>query len=342
MDFALNYIGKELHQLDYEDMENFFREPQTESDTLEFKSFVAEGPLENKYRSIFKSICSFLNSEGGLLIWGAPNGYVPEGRNEKIFKGELSLIDQVIEKDRLINRITDNIIPNPSGLRAQIIEHEENCLCVFEIDKSNYVPHQFGNIYYMRIDGQNRAAPHHYVEALFRQIKYPELEGYIKFNRITRVQNAFRLNITTFIFNWSRLQNETRLSFVINSLCGVFGQYENPLVGSDRRYGLHGHQRIQGSIPEVLHFGAPYNDDENLIYTDEALQENNQSEDLILGFGGKSSPFKTSHYSLEFRNVDMNNPNTLITNMEENDLMADRNDRLGMIKEEQIKQILGR
>ena len=54
----------------------------------------------------------------------------------------------------------------------------------------------------MRMDGQSRPAPHHYVEALFKQIKYPNLEGYIKFDELTLDDGTYYLNISFIVFNY--------------------------------------------------------------------------------------------------------------------------------------------
>jgi predicted HTH transcriptional regulator len=183
MDFCTPHFGKPLNDLTLEDVSNFFSTEKIETDQLEFKSF--GGLANDNYKGITRTICAFLNSKGGLLIWGAPAGTDVAGRNEKVFLGELSLINQVLVKDALISKVSDSITPLPSGIRVKVIVQDVNCVCVFEVDESNYSPHQFDKSYVMRIDGQTKPAPHHYIEALFRRIKYPEVEGYLKFTRIT-------------------------------------------------------------------------------------------------------------------------------------------------------------
>ena len=88
MDFSNIYFGKSLRELIYTDIEDYFRQPREETTTIEFKSYNKQhGTVESSLEGIVKGICAFLNSEGGLLIWGAPNGEMQKGRKEKVFRG---------------------------------------------------------------------------------------------------------------------------------------------------------------------------------------------------------------------------------------------------------------
>ena len=171
MDFCSKIFGCSLRDLSYEKIALYFSTDQEETDIIEFKSFSDKGTIQDKVSGINKSVCAFANSEGGIIIWGAPEGKDVAGKKEKIFVGALTNIDQSIEKDALISRISSNIIPVPNGVVCKILEEGNNKICVFEVQQSEYAPHQFDSRYYMRLDGQSRPAPHHYIEALFKKIR---------------------------------------------------------------------------------------------------------------------------------------------------------------------------
>jgi len=162
MSLLERYFGKPSDQIIYSDVEHFFEEEKEESDKIEFKAFHnPDESFKEKQNGILRSICAFLNSSGGIIIWGAPIGQFIEGKKEKVFQGNLSPSDNLIEKDSFINKITDSITPAPNKIKFIRLTHELNYLYLFEVEESEYSPHQFRNIYYMRIDGQTRPAPHH-------------------------------------------------------------------------------------------------------------------------------------------------------------------------------------
>ena len=210
--FSKNYFKKEnIEDITYDDVVNFFKEERQESDKIEYKSFVIseknDVPIGKKIDGVIKSITGFLNSDGGLLIWGAPSGKKLPNKIEKIFIGELSLVNQLYEKDQLISKISDRITPLPRGILFHRIENNKKYIYLFEIPKSEYSPHQFDNRFYMRIDGQSKPAPYHYVEALFKQIKFPKLNVYLKLFDWKKVNDDFQLIVDIVIFNHSKLEN---------------------------------------------------------------------------------------------------------------------------------------
>ena len=108
-----------------------------------------------------------MNSEGGLIIWGSPIGEYSDGSKEKVFEGALSPLDISLTKDSFINKVTDQITPSPRGIKFYKYSNNGKHVYLIEVEKSNFSPHQFEHNYFMRIDGQTKIAPHHYVEALF-------------------------------------------------------------------------------------------------------------------------------------------------------------------------------
>jgi predicted HTH transcriptional regulator len=64
--YVETFFGKEAKSIEISDLQAFFSDKQYETSTVEFKS----GDVE--INDVFKEITAFLNTEGGLLIIGAP------------------------------------------------------------------------------------------------------------------------------------------------------------------------------------------------------------------------------------------------------------------------------
>ena len=201
--FSNQYFGKNLDELNYEDLVRFFSDEREESDKIEFKSYQVDGDTwTKKIDGVIRGICAFLNSGGGLMIWGAPSGTKVADR--VVFTGHLAMADVCIDKDRLISKISDSITPLPININVHTIEHAGFYLYVFEILASNYSPHQYRNIYYARLDGQTKPAPHYLVDALFKKISYPNIEGFINLEGFGN--NGFSenyLDLSIIIINFS-------------------------------------------------------------------------------------------------------------------------------------------
>ena len=219
MDYAKSYFSKSLDNLTYQDVENFFKEAKEESTRIEFKSYAAGRgkKFKDKLSGVVEGLCALLNSEGGILIWGAPEGQKVAGKQEDVFQGALSPVDELKEKDGLINTISDTITPLPTGIAVKILENGNNqYVYVFEVQVSNYRPHQYKHIYYARLDGQTRPAPHYLVEALMKRITYPNLEGYLKVTDFKRLREGNYLDIEIIVCNFSETQNEEDISLEIS------------------------------------------------------------------------------------------------------------------------------
>lgn len=339
MDYSKAYFGKNLNKLLYQDIVDYFLVEKEESDKIEYKSFSEHhGNFNNKLDGVIRGICAFLNSEGGILIWGAPEGVKLEHRKEKIFQGELSPVNELVEKDSLISKISDSITPLPIGISVQVLNNDNKYVYIFEIQKSEYKPHQFKNTYYARLDGQTKPAPHYLIEALFKQIKYPNIEGYIKPTKISTDGSKFFLDIEIFLFNFTELQNEENAFFRLMCKEGIFTRSLTP--GNEEMFGYNGHMLIFKNFIDILHFGAGNLHSERLQFSPYTREV-----ELDLMFGGKKSPMKRSNYKLNLSLIDLNkpdNPNYLITEMNENKTSAEIQSELGYSKERTIKEFLGR
>jgi hypothetical protein len=339
MDYCSAHFGKELANLNYHDIVTYFSTEHIETNQLEFKS-VAGNFIDN-YPGLIKTICGFVNSGGGILIWGAPQGVRVNGRDEKIFLGDPTPINQILSKDQIISRISDSIVPLPNKIRLQIIENDAGgCVCVFEIDESDYSPHQYLGTYYMRIDGQTKTAPHHYIEALFRKIKYPDLEGFLKFTGGSAQGNSYLINFEIYFFNWSPLQNVEDLSFRVVCDYGVFRNSQNPIASN--QYAMNGHEYRRLSYQSVVHYGQPTRDANSVTVNSNKIAQNSNILYFMLAFGGKNTPSKSSEYRLDLSDIFVTPAERMVSERKENQLFKDVQDRLGATRQSIIQTVLER
>jgi hypothetical protein len=313
MDYASIYFSKPLGQLTYEDIETFFQTEREETDQLEFKSFHPAENFEGMLSGVIAGIASFLNSSGGVLIWGAPKGDKPpkeSGKKEKVFRGALYPIDRVVEKDWLISRVSDKIVPLPGGIRVQILERDGNRVCVFEVDESPTSPHQHEGTYYMRIDGQKKPAPHHYVEALMKKITYPVLKCHIKPLVSYTHHNTFKIDIMFLFLNASPFENEEEFSYKIQVDNGKFSNVvyhaSHPsYVANTLMPGFKSDSEYKSPQKgEILHCSDSVQVNFSFDFAISDLRQKENKAALRVYFGGKKSPIKYCHYKLDFSGID--------------------------------------
>lgn len=228
----------------------------------------------------------------------------------------------------------------PEGINVQILKKGAVCICVFEIQKSNYSPHQTDNIYYMRLDGQNVPAPHYFVEAMFRQVKYPNIEGYLKFHGVSRVHNSiYSLTVEAFIFNQSPFQNETQVHLSLaNDVGSISGNSNN--INPKIVYWNNGRAVKYKDVMSVLHYGSPLS---KFISIEVPLGQIPGEINVQLFFGGKNSPQKVSEYkcALTFSEELNGAIKCEIIELNENIHMHDL-PQAALSKAEMLKRILGR
>jgi hypothetical protein len=334
MDYCTTLFGKPLDGLIYDDIVKFFISERIETDQLEFKSF--SGQLNQEaYNGLIRTLAAFLNSNGGVLIWGAPAGETLPGRNEKIFKGAPTPINEVLVKDSLISRCSDKIIPLPKDLKVKIIEEKGTCLCVFEVASSDYAPHQFNNHYLMRIDGQTKHAPHHYVDALFKRIRFPQLEAYIKFLGARLSGRVFIIDIELYFFNFSPIVNVEDLSFRLRSSGGMF-DLQRINVRPDW-YGIDGNVYIRRPFQTILHYGEPLTDTNRLHIPKSTTEQVH----LFLMFGGRNTPAKMNQYYLDFSKISDDAEDIVVKRLE-NKFYKDLEEELGLTRELTLRSYLNR
>lgn len=206
MSLSISIFGKEVYDLDISDIIRFFSIEQEENSILEFKS--GDVTLEQ----IHKEISAFLNTEGGILIIGAPQEQ-KSGIN-KVCKGDLKPNTKILSQDTLLRSIASNIAPSPINIKARSFQYEGGMVFVLEIAQSNTPPHQVSSEgkYYIRLERDAKAAPHGIVEALFNRRQRPQLTGDIKFIESQRVDEVL---ISFSISNESIITAE-RIGVMIN------------------------------------------------------------------------------------------------------------------------------
>ncbi|OOG73348.1 ATP-binding protein [Algoriphagus sp. A40] len=217
MNFCQNYFQKDLDQITADDLIQFFNSTQKETQFLEFKSSGDTNVEQVFNKNLKPAICSFLNSEGGILIYGAPREDRKNPGNPENFKLKPYPKEFLGDHDSIIRKISDGITPMPIGIRLKEVEFTEGFVAVFEIQKSVSKPHQTENIYQIRIDGQKKPAPHYLIEAMMKQITYPDMRGYIKVHSSQYKADGTTLEIifSVLLVNFSEYQNEKNIRFAL-------------------------------------------------------------------------------------------------------------------------------
>lgn len=342
MNYSLNILGKDLHNLEYDDVRNYFQDPREESDLIEYKSFVKDqGGYKDKLKGLKRAICALLNSYGGILIWGAPTKITIE--EKEIYQGSLRPIPKFYDKDKLVNIISDGIIPMPIGIRVQILSESEMYIYVIEVSKSEYDPHRFQNDYYVRLDGQTRIAPHYLLEAMFKKIRFPNLEGYINLDNYEIKGNNLKIKISSIIFNFSPIQNAQNTYYQIYTPHGKLLQKITDFAAQNWTYSPDGHT-VKVNI-DLLVKGNPLLDQHVIIVDyNRFRKEYNSKIHLELHFASKSAPMKISSYEIEISagTYSQNDIPRFLKIKEENILQHDKEELLGSNRKDILAKMLKR
>lgn len=278
MSISKQYFDKELTELTSQDLIKFFESKQIESIHLEFKQY---NPRSNQdlFNIILPGITAFLNSEGGLLIFGAPK---PTQENKKEFyQGELTPFppDFIPDKDTIIRKISDNIRSMPLGIKFHLLEFNSGLVAVFEVPQSQIKPHQFNDRYLIRLDGQNRPAPHFLIQALMKEVKFPDLAMQIKFEFFGSDHSYHYLEFKSLIFNKVDSINEKNIELKI--VASILGHTFN--------------QHLK-SFP-LLSYGLPITFNNQVKLTNPHFIPTNQNLlEVAFIFGGDNSSKRISYY----------------------------------------------
>ena len=171
MSLTAAILGKDIYSITLQDIINYFSLEREETSVLEFKS----GGTTKE--DIIREIGAMLNTEGGLLIIGAPQEEKIPNTKIKIAKG--NLVPTPLIQDALMSSIGSSIVPVPVGIKATSFPLNGGSVIILEIPQSDIPPHQVADkgAYYIRLEREVRAAPHGLVQALFFKRQKPQLVG---------------------------------------------------------------------------------------------------------------------------------------------------------------------
>ncbi|GAB4007137.1 hypothetical protein GCM10028808_10440 [Spirosoma migulaei] len=306
--FAQVQFGKPINEVKKQDLIDYFSVERDETLTLEFKSFVQrEGDIKHKESGVLRTICGFLNSTGGLLIWGAPIG-TKNGDGHKVFVGSLSPVERLYSKDDFIRMLSGRIVPFAAPVKVESIEVESGkYVYLIDVPESEAKPHQFDNSYYMRLDGQTKFAPHYIIDALFKQIKQPELRGFLRIVSYKyeisnpNFQSRVRLELEASIFNESKNINDKDVYIQIISSKGVFIPNDSKIYF----FGQKGSVFVKDDSPVITYILTPQFSFNLEIASQELsdLMTEEQPLEISIVFGSSKSVTRRSDYFVIFKNV---------------------------------------
>lgn len=295
IDYCTRIFGKSLRELSYQDIENYFIEPKEENEYLEFKS--GQGDFENSFiNNIIRTIVGFLNSSGGVLIWGSPKDTSPKKGELKVTVGDLIPLTISKAKDDLINRISTSISYMPKGINVEKLEKEGKFVYIFEIQESVSKPHQYSEkgIYYIRLDGQTKPAPHYIIDALFKQVKLAEIEGIINFISSQIHNKKLVIEFECILKNNSR--------YIVGT--GMYTQ----LSLSFGKFVENGQKEYSISEEYSIHYGPTKNIYSKIIIELSEIYDNNNDFMISLYFAGLNTIAKASIYEIDLEKIIQNQP----------------------------------
>lgn len=313
-------FNKELDGLSYKDIKNYFVIEREETNKIEFKSYSGKGKEGDQFISIYKTICSFLNSDGGILIWGSPQ---ETKRNKKTYcQGELMPVTREYSKDFLINKITDNIDPVQNFVNIQVLNNGSDYLYLFEINKG-ITSYHFDHICWIRLDGQKRKAPYYIVHALMNQIRYPELVARLKIKNCEAIidNESYNIGFVILILNKSKAINEHNLVIRFQTDIGFLKD-----ISLNGNYSRNKSIYLCENAIGVLHFGHPYAIRFNIEIPMETVYKAKFSNFVTVYFGGKYSPLKLCSMELNLNKFKSDDPFQMVGEYHENHAM---NETLG-------------
>ncbi len=350
MSLIKSLFGKNASKISETDLIKYFQDNQKESDIVEYKSYSIRGKDDPKAKedAILKTICALLNTGGGVIVWGTPEKTKNNG--EEYVSGTLDPVLNKYEKDSFISKIVQRIIPSPQNiLMHEVPISPRGFVYLFEVKESNYKPHQFDGTYYTRLDGQTIKAPHHYIEALMKQVRYPNLEAAISIKSTSSYDEAYvergmrkvtgkkfhTIRFRFFILNMSGHINEEDVTFTLitntGKLLGV-----NPRA-HPKRYAKN-ESIYKSDIPQpVLSYGETMGESIDIVIHEDELDDARKKINFVLLFGGKKSPMKRCDYEFDFERWNPSDPNMAIATARENVLFIDHASAKGFSKSDIIK-----
>ncbi len=329
MKYSQIIFGKDLYDLEYNDIVQFFNEEKEETLNLEFKSYPPQGNHNDKENAVFKAICGLLNSEGGIVVWGAPVE-TRDAQGNTSAAGALTPFSTTLDRDRLINKVSSVVVSLAIGIRVQKLDDPNgNSIFIIEVEKSNFKPHQFKDKYYIRLDGQTKVAPHYLISAMMKSVDFPVVRGHIRLKNVDLQGNNVILTFRKLLFNTSEFNNDINFFYRIVAIPGVIN------IGGDAYQGDYTNDSLK-----IMSHGRPSMSEFRLIIPSNALLARNSEVDIVINFGGEKSPSKVSTYKYSFTNLNLGevaNENIFLVEKNENSLPSDANNKSS---DESINELL--
>jgi hypothetical protein len=343
MRFIESIFGKDIKDISLLEVESFFNEPKEETDKMEFKSYTISEKwnksLSERENDILRTICGFLNSEGGILIWGAPTN----SRSEK-YSGELTPFEKEYSKDQFMAIVANRIIPSPHGIQFMSIKVSDKFIYLFDVPKSEFPPHQFNDKYYMRMDGQTKAAPHHYIEAQFKKITFPNIEGYLMLESFDHLNKDLAVLKCGILFrNQSPFKNDYNLHYrVFTSHGPIIWYYEQPLNVFDKFDLRKPGDKIEKEVADTIYYGNWIDSRFQIMLSRSELYAQNYELDIRIQFGAKHSPMKMNVYHLVIGERSLPKLADHIVSMEENRFFNMYEETMNKSDKKRLRETLGR
>ena len=156
-------FGKELEQLKVSDIEFLIERRIDESQSLEYKEPTSN--LEKDCDDLAKAISGFLNTEGGIIIYGVSE----ERENEHRYPENIMWCGA--PKEQFESLLLNRVQPWEERIRIYRIPNEENDqkgIFVLEIPKSDNPPHMSNFSYYRRLNFRTEPMSHEDVMRAFQ------------------------------------------------------------------------------------------------------------------------------------------------------------------------------
>lgn len=204
-------FDKELDEITKKDFFDYFVEEREETSYIEYKS----GEVE--INDIYREVCAFLNTDGGIIFIGTPREkkiIINKKCSKRICQGE-PVPSKFRNKGWIIQKLASNISPVPLNVRIKEILTKSGNYFIIEVPQSETPPHQCSSEgkYYIRLDESARPAPHGIVQALFFKRQRPKIDVPVDiFSLKNKPDNE--LEIKFYISNESNYPLDT-LSYII-------------------------------------------------------------------------------------------------------------------------------
>ena len=147
-----------------------------------------------------------------------------------------------------------------------------------------------------------------------KSVDFPIIRGHIRLKSIEIVDQHYRVNLRSIIYNTSKFTNDLNLKLKIISGPGIMH------INGDQFSGFY------DSSVDILSHGRPISDDFSLIVSRTELVQHQNQIQIALNFVGEKSPSKVSNYKYTLANRAIgivNDENSYLLEKNENRMSSD-------------------